>query len=37
MNLLHVKTLDLAFESSIELNQWEDAKKYGTLVIPGYK
>ncbi|XP_075227931.1 SET and MYND domain containing, class 3 isoform X1 [Lycorma delicatula] len=37
LNLLHVKTLDLAFESSIELNQWENARKYGTLVIPGYK
>lgn len=37
LNLLQVKTLDLAFESSIQLGIWEDAEEYGTRLIPGFK
>lgn len=37
LNLQQVKLLDSAFESSIVANQWEDAKKYGSMAIPGYK
>ncbi|PSN32785.1 hypothetical protein C0J52_25743 [Blattella germanica] len=36
LDLLHVKVLDLAFESSIEMNQWDQAFEYGMELIGGY-
>ncbi|KAJ4437510.1 hypothetical protein ANN_17655, partial [Periplaneta americana] len=36
LDLLHVKVLDLAFESSIELGQWEQANEYGQELVAGY-
>lgn len=37
VNLMHVKTLDLAFESSIQLGLWDDAEEYGIRMIPGFR
>lgn len=37
LNILHVKTLDLAFESSIQMGFWDEAEDYGILLIPGFK
>lgn len=37
LNLFHVKVMDLAFESSIELGQWEEAKQIGPELIKGYR
>ncbi|XP_066994320.2 histone-lysine N-methyltransferase SMYD3 [Anabrus simplex] len=36
-NLLHVKVLDMAFESSIELGLWEQAKEMGQELVQGYR
>lgn len=36
-NIQHVKILDLAFESSIDLGQWDDARLFGTELIEGYR
>lgn len=36
MNVLHLKTLDLAFESAIDVEKWDDALEYGTELIPGF-
>lgn len=37
LDLLHVKVLDLAFESSIEMGQWEEAAEFGQELVPGYQ
>lgn len=37
MNLLRVKALDTAFESAIDVGSWEDAKRLGEEVEPGYR
>ncbi|PNF32480.1 Histone-lysine N-methyltransferase SMYD3 [Cryptotermes secundus] len=37
LDLLHVKVLDLAFESSIEMGQWEKAAEFGQELVPGYQ
>jgi len=37
LDLLHVKVLDLAFESSIELGQWEQALEFGQELVLGYQ
>lgn len=37
MNLLRIKALDAAFESAIDVGSWEDAKKLGEDVEPGYR
>lgn len=36
-NINHVKILDLAFESAIQMEQWKDSLKYGILLIDGYR
>lgn len=37
MNILRVKALDAAFESAIDVGSWEDAKRLGEEVEPGYR
>ncbi|XP_026276432.1 histone-lysine N-methyltransferase SMYD3 isoform X2 [Frankliniella occidentalis] len=37
MNLQRIKALDTAFESAIDVGSWEDAKKLGEEVEPGYR
>lgn len=37
MNILRVKALDTAFESAIDVGSWEDAKRLGEEVEPGYR
>jgi hypothetical protein len=37
LNLLRAKTLDAAFESAIELGQWEDAVVYGKILLPAFQ
>lgn len=37
LDLLHVKVLDLAFESSIEMGQWEQALEFGEELVLGYQ
>uniref|UniRef100_A0A1B6DNR1 MYND-type domain-containing protein n=1 Tax=Clastoptera arizonana TaxID=38151 RepID=A0A1B6DNR1_9HEMI len=37
LNLSRVKVLDLAFDSCIQLQRWEDANSYGPQLIPGYR
>jgi hypothetical protein len=32
-----VKVLDLAFESSIEMGQWEQAVEFGQELVAGYQ
>ncbi|BES93356.1 SET and MYND domain-containing protein [Nesidiocoris tenuis] len=36
-NVLHVRTLDLAFEASIQLQKWEDSLDFGPKLIPGFE
>lgn len=36
MNLLRVKTLDVAFESAITLEKFEEAAEFGQLLLPGF-
>lgn len=36
LNMYHVKILDLAFESSIDFQQFEQAKEYGIALEEGY-
>lgn len=36
-NINHVKILDLAFESAIQIEQWKESLKYGILLINGYR
>ncbi|KDR23505.1 histone-lysine N-methyltransferase SMYD3 [Zootermopsis nevadensis] len=37
LDILHVKVLDLAFESSIQIGQWEQAVEFGQELIAGYE
>lgn len=36
-NVWYLKTLDLAFESAIEMEKWEDAIDYGTRLKDGFR
>lgn len=36
-NVWYLKTLDLAFESAIEMEKWEDAIDYGSRLKDGFK
>ncbi|XP_022919732.1 uncharacterized protein [Onthophagus taurus] len=36
LNTLHIKVLDLTFESSIDFCHWEEAKELGTELLDGY-
>uniref|UniRef100_A0A023F770 Putative histone-lysine n-methyltransferase smyd3-like isoform x1 n=1 Tax=Triatoma infestans TaxID=30076 RepID=A0A023F770_TRIIF len=36
-SLLYVKTMDLAFEASIQLNKWDDALSLGEQLSEGYR
>lgn len=36
-NIQYIKTLDLAFESSIDFGQWDDAKRFGMELVEGYR
>ncbi|GJQ73890.1 putative MYND finger protein [Trypoxylus dichotomus] len=36
LNIQHVKLLDSSFECSIDLEQWNDAKNFGTQLLEGY-
>lgn len=37
MNVFHLKTLDLAFESAIDVEKWDQALEYGNELIPGFR
>uniref|UniRef100_A0A1B6JWE4 MYND-type domain-containing protein n=2 Tax=Homalodisca liturata TaxID=320908 RepID=A0A1B6JWE4_9HEMI len=37
MNLQRVKVLDSAFESSVSLGQWQEARRFGYQLLPGYR
>lgn len=37
LNLWHVKTLDLALESAINVNKWTDALEFGIQLVPGFR
>ncbi|XP_071442942.1 histone-lysine N-methyltransferase SMYD3 isoform X2 [Hetaerina americana] len=37
LNILHVKTLDLAFDSAIQMQCWEDVLIFGRKLLPGYR
>lgn len=37
MNVLHLKTLDLAFESAIDVEKWDEALEYGIELLPGFR
>lgn len=36
-NLIHIKTVDLAFDAAIQLKYWEEAEKLGKELIAGYR
>lgn len=36
-NIWRLKTLENAFESAIDINQWDDAINYGRSLIPGFQ
>lgn len=36
-NVWYLKTLDLAFESSIDVGKWDEALEYGNELIPGFR
>lgn len=36
-NVWHIKTLDMAFESSIDIGKWEDAIDYGQQLLPEFR
>lgn len=36
-NVYKIKTLDLAFEACINLQRWDDALKFGTELLPGFR
>lgn len=36
INLLYVKVLDIAFESSITLEKFEEAAVFGKMLLPGF-
>lgn len=35
-NIQYVRTLEAAFDASVNLNSWEEAEHYGKRLIPGY-
>ncbi|XP_031626334.1 histone-lysine N-methyltransferase SMYD3 [Contarinia nasturtii] len=37
MNVLFLKTLDLAFESAIGVEKWDEALEYGMELLPGFR
>lgn len=37
LNVRKIKTLDLAFEACINLQCWDDALKFGTELLPGFR
>lgn len=37
MNVFYLKTLDLAFESAIDVEKWDEALEYGNELIPGFR
>lgn len=37
MNVWFLKTLDLAFESAIEVERWDEALEYGIELLPGFR
>lgn len=37
MNVLYLKTLDLAFESAIDVEKWDEALEYGIELLPGFR
>ncbi|GAB0092961.1 histone-lysine N-methyltransferase SMYD3 [Sergentomyia squamirostris] len=37
LNLWHTKSLDLAFESAIEMGKWQDARSFGVNLIDGFR
>lgn len=37
MNIYRLKTLDLAFESAIDVGKWDEALRYGNELIPGFR
>lgn len=37
LNIWHLKTLDAAFESAINMSKWSDALEYGLKILDGYK
>lgn len=36
-NIWRLKTLDLAFESAIDKEKWDEALEYGHELIPGFR
>lgn len=36
-NVMHLQTLDLAFESAIQKEKWDDALAYGIELVPGFR
>lgn len=37
LNVFYLKTLDLAFESAIDVEKWDEALVYGNELIPGFR
>lgn len=37
LNVFRLKTLDLAFESAIDVGKWDEALEYGVDLIPGFR
>ena len=37
MNIWFLKTLDLAFESAIDVEKWDEALEYGIELLPGFR
>lgn len=37
LNVYHVKVLDLAFESAINIEKWSDALEFGLRLVPGLR
>lgn len=37
MNVWFLKTLDLAFESAIDVEKWDEALEYGIELLPGFR
>lgn len=36
-NILYVKILDMAFDSAIQMNLWQDAINYGNQLLDGFR
>lgn len=37
LNILHVKTLDAAFESAIDMGKFDEALSFGIKLLPGFR